>query len=68
MLKGKLLSLEEVADALGCSVKLARHLVQDGDIPYIRLGRQPKGRIDSRMYMVQEQDLQAFIDRNKVVA
>lgn len=61
----KLLTLAEVAAILNCSTKLVKNLIRDGQLPCIRLGREPKGKIDSRMYMVQEGDVQAFIERNK---
>ena len=61
----KLLTLAEVAAILNCSTKLVTNLIRDGMLPCIRLGREPKGRIDVRQYMVQESDVQAFIDRNK---
>lgn len=65
MTKGKLLTLAEVAAILNCSTKLVKNLIRDGMLPCIRLGREPKGRIDTRQYMVQEGDVQSFIDRNK---
>ena len=65
MTKGRLMTLAEVAAILNCSTKLVKNLIRDGQIPCIRLGREPKGRIDARQYMVQEGDVQAFIDRNK---
>lgn len=61
----KLLTLAEVASILNCSTKLVKNLIRDGQLPCLRLGREPKGRIDTRQYMVQEGDVQAFIDRNK---
>ena len=61
----KLLTLAEVAEILNCSTKLVKNLIRDGMLPCIRLGREPKGKIDARQYMVQESDVQAFIDRNK---
>ena len=65
MTKGRLMTLSEVAEILNCSTKLVKNLIRDGQMPCVRLGREPKGRIDARMYMVQEGDVQAFIDRNK---
>lgn len=65
MTKGRLMSLSEVADILNCSTKLVKNLIRDGQLPCLRLGREPKGSIDTRQYMVQEGDVQSFIDRNK---
>lgn len=65
MTKGRLMTLSEVAEILNCSTKLVKNLIRDGQLPCIRLGREPKGMIDARQYMVQEGDVQAFIDQNK---
>ena len=65
MTKGKLMTLADVAAVLNCSTKLVKNLIRDGQLPCLRLGLEPRGMIDTRQYMVQEGDLQAFIDRNK---
>jgi excisionase family DNA binding protein len=52
-----LLSLEDAAKILGCSLWAMRSLVWDKKIPYIQIGRR---------FLVSPVDLAAYVDANKV--
>ena len=60
----RLLSLEGACRYLSCSGDLLEELIAVGDIPVIRLGREPKGR-DRRKRWVDRIDLDALIERKK---
>lgn len=53
----RLLSTEQVGQALGCTADWVRRRCTDGTFPYIQDG--PKGRV-----MLRERDVQAWINAN----
>lgn len=59
-----LLSLEDACKYLSCSGDLLEELIALGDIPVIRLGREPKGR-DRRKRWVNRYDLDRLIEERK---
>jgi hypothetical protein len=61
----RLLSLEGAGQYLSCSGDLLEELIATGDIPVIRLGREPRGARDRRKRWVDRVDLDVFIQKRK---
>ncbi|MFC1820539.1 excisionase family DNA-binding protein [Thermodesulfobacteriota bacterium] len=62
----RLLSLEGACKYLSCSGDLLEELISQGDIPVIRLGREPRGRRDRCKRWVDRLDLDNFIEERKI--
>jgi|GEM_PF-4101156 len=61
----RLLSLEGACKYLSCSGDLLEEIIAMGDIPVIRLGREPRGKRDRRKRWVDRYDLDSFIEARK---
>lgn len=61
----RLLSLEDACWYLSCSDDLLEGLIVLGEVPVIRLGREPKGERDRRKRWVDRYDLDALIESRK---
>ena len=61
----RLLSLEGACQYLSCSGDLLEELIALGDVPVIRLGREPRGKRDRRKRWIDRLDLDRFIDMRK---
>lgn len=57
-LPGRLLTAKQVSERLGCSLGNVYGLLESGDLPRVRIGKQ-KG------YRIAESDLVAFIEQRK---
>lgn len=56
-----LFNLKQVAERLGCSIEQARGLVDDGDLPFINVGR---GKKRPTMRFA-EDDIESLIERRR---
>lgn len=56
-IRGKLLTVEEVAERLGVSVRYVRHQVFQRRIPFVKIGR---------LVRIDERELEAYIDQARV--
>lgn len=61
----RLLSLEGACRYLSCSGDLLEELIAMGDIPVVRLGREPRGNRDRRKRWVDRLDLDSLIESKK---